>query len=69
MTFKDLRLKNKLSQAQLARAARLDSKTIFWIETGKVTDPRYGTVSAIAAVLGVTPAYLAAILGCDRAAA
>lgn len=68
MTFKELRAKAQLSQAQLADAAGVDQKTISGIEVGKVKDPRYGTISAIAHVLGVTPAFLAAIVTRGKAA-
>lgn len=68
MTFKELRRKARLSQAQLADAAGVDQKTISFIEVGKVRDPRYGTISAIAQVLGVTPAFLAAIVSRGKAA-
>lgn len=69
MTFKELRQRAKLSQRQLADAAGVDQKTISLIEVGKVRDPRYGTVSAIAEVLGTTPAILANVIARGKAAA
>jgi transcriptional regulator with XRE-family HTH domain len=62
MTFKQLRERAKLSQGQLADAAGVDQTTISQIELGKVRDPRYGTVSALAEVLGTTPAILANVI-------
>jgi transcriptional regulator with XRE-family HTH domain len=68
MTFRELRDKARLSQAQLAAAAGVDQTTISQIETGKVRDPRYGTVSALAEVLGTTTSVLAAVIARGEAA-
>ena len=68
MTFRELRDKAQLSQAQLAAAAGVDQTTISQIETGKVTDPRYGTVSALAEILGTTTSVLANVIARGRAA-
>lgn len=62
MTFKELREKAQLSQGQLAAAAGVDQTTVSQIELGKVRDPRYGTISALAEVLGTTPAILANVI-------
>jgi transcriptional regulator with XRE-family HTH domain len=62
MTFKELRLRAGLSQRQLAEPAGLDHKTVHWIEVGKSRNPRYGTVKALAKVLGKRPEYVARVI-------
>lgn len=62
MTFRELRERAELSQAQLAEAAGVDQTTISQIELGKVRDPRYGTVKALAKALGTTPDNLAKLI-------
>lgn len=69
MTFKQLRDKAKLSQAELAAAAAVDQTTISQIELGKVRDPRYSTVESLAVPLGVTPAVLAKVISRGEVAA
>jgi len=55
MTFRELREKYGFaSGARLAKLADIDQTTISQLDVGKVVDPRYSTVEAIADVLGVT---------------
>jgi len=55
MTFRALREKAGFANgARLAQLANIDQTTISQLDAGKVTDPRYSTVEAIAEVLGVT---------------
>jgi predicted transcriptional regulator len=56
MTFRELREKHGFaSGSRLAKLANIDQTTISQLDVGKVADPRYSTVEAIAEVLGVTP--------------
>jgi predicted transcriptional regulator len=56
MTFRELREKHGFaSGARLAKLADIDQTTISQLDVGKVADPRYSTVEAIAEILGVTP--------------
>jgi len=56
MTFRELREKHGFQNgAQLAKLADVDQTTISQLDVGKVADPRYSTVEAIAEVLGTTP--------------
>lgn len=54
MTFKALRERAKLTQAQLAEAAALDQTAVSRIELGKVKSPQYATVAALAGALNVS---------------
>jgi transcriptional regulator with XRE-family HTH domain len=55
MTFRELREKHGFrSGAQLAELTGLDQTTISQLDVGKVADPRYSTVEALAGVLGTT---------------
>jgi transcriptional regulator with XRE-family HTH domain len=54
MTFRDLRTRSGLTQAQLAEQADLEQTTISQIERGKVRNPGILTVQAIARVLKVS---------------
>jgi transcriptional regulator with XRE-family HTH domain len=69
MTFKELRTKAGLNQAQLAAASGVDPKTVWWIEHGKVRNPRYGTISALAEVLGCSPVVLGKLVANQDVAA
>jgi len=62
MTFKELRERTGLSQRQLAKSVGMDAGTVRRIENGQTRDPRYGTISALAEVLGTTPAILANVM-------
>lgn len=54
MNFRRLRESRNLTQAQLARMSGVEPATVSQLENGKVRNPTYGTVSKLAAVLGVT---------------
>lgn len=68
MTVKELRERTGLSQRQLAKAAGMDAGTVRRIESGQTRDSRYGTISALADVLGVTTALLANVMQQQKAA-
>jgi transcriptional regulator with XRE-family HTH domain len=55
MRFKELRERQGFaSGARLAKLANVEQTTISQLDAGKVADPRYSTVEALADVLGVT---------------
>lgn len=55
MTFRKLREQHGFENgARLAKLANLDQTTISQLDAGKISDPRYSTVEAIAEVLGIT---------------
>lgn len=59
MDFRQLRERAGLSQAQLARLSEVEQTTISQLELGKVRDPRWSTISALAIALDATPALVA----------
>lgn len=55
MTFRELRERHGYpSGAKLAKHAGLDQTTISQLDQGKIADPRYSTLEAIAAVLDLS---------------
>jgi transcriptional regulator with XRE-family HTH domain len=59
MTFRELReRKGFKTGSELARTARVQQTTVSQLDYGKVTDPRYSTVEALAEALGTTPAVV-----------
>jgi predicted transcriptional regulator len=59
MTFRELREKHGFPNgAHLAKLAGIDQSTISQLDVGKITNPRYGTVEAIADVLGLSTAVV-----------
>lgn len=54
MNFRALRKSKGLSGYRLAQLSGVRPETISQIENGRVRNPTYGTVSKLAAVLGVT---------------
>ena len=59
MTFRELREKHGFSNgAHLAKLAGIDQSTISQLDVGKITNPRYGTVEAIADVLQLSTAVV-----------
>ena len=48
-----------MSQYRLAQLTGVEQTTISQIELGKVRDPRYSTISALATVLNATPGTVA----------
>ena len=60
MNFRELRERRGFpTQYSLARAAQVRQETISQIETRKVRDLRWSTLSKLAFVLGVTPEAVA----------
>ena len=62
MTVRELRERTGLSQAELAAAAGCEQTTISQLELGKVRDPRYSTIAAVARALRVSVDELAAAI-------
>jgi transcriptional regulator with XRE-family HTH domain len=59
MTFKELRERQGFaSAARLARFAAIEANTISQLDAGKIQNPRYATVEAIADVLDVPTAVV-----------
>jgi transcriptional regulator with XRE-family HTH domain len=59
MNFRQLRERARLSQYRLALLSDVEQTTISQLELGKVRDPRWSTISALAAALNATPAAVA----------
>lgn len=59
MTFRQLRVRARLSQYRLAQLSGVEQTTISQLELGKVRDPRWSTIAALAAALDATPATVA----------
>lgn len=59
MNFRTLRRASKLTQYRLAKLSGVEQTTISQIELGKVRDPRWSTVNALATALGTTPGVVA----------
>lgn len=59
MNFRQLRQQARITQYRLAQLSGVEQTTISQIELGKVRDPRWSTISALAAALNATPAVVA----------
>jgi transcriptional regulator with XRE-family HTH domain len=59
MNFRQLREKAGLTQYRLAQLSDVEQTTISQIELGKVRDPRWSTISALATVLNAAPGVVA----------
>jgi transcriptional regulator with XRE-family HTH domain len=59
MDFRQLRLRARVSQYRLAQLTGLQQTTISQLELGKVRDPRWSTIEALATVLDATPGTVA----------
>jgi transcriptional regulator with XRE-family HTH domain len=59
MTFRQLRERAEVTQYRLAQLSGVEQTTISQIELGKVRDPRWSTISALATALGVAPGTVA----------
>lgn len=63
MMFRELReSKGFLTGSDLAEAAGVKQTTVSQLDLGKIRDPRYSTVKAIADALGTTPIILAKVI-------
>lgn len=59
MNFRELRISAKLSQYRLAKLSGVEQTTISQIELGKVRDPRWSTIAALAEALHAAPGVVA----------
>jgi transcriptional regulator with XRE-family HTH domain len=59
MNFRQLRESAGLTQLRLSQLSDVEQTTISQIELGKVRDPRWSTISALAVALNATPAIVA----------
>jgi transcriptional regulator with XRE-family HTH domain len=59
MNFRQLRERAGITQYRLAKVTGVEQTTISQLELGKVRDPRWSTISALAEALGTTPAIVA----------
>ena len=59
MTFRELRKRRFDRAVDLAAAAGIEPSTLHKIEAGRVPDPRFSTIKALADALGVTPEVVA----------
>jgi transcriptional regulator with XRE-family HTH domain len=59
MNFRQLREHAGLSQYRLAQLTGVEQTTISQIELGKVRDPRWSTISALADALNASPGTVA----------
>lgn len=63
MNLREMRERAGLTQDQVSAKSDLDQTTISQLESGKVRDPRYSTLQALAVVYGVTPDDIVQALG------
>jgi transcriptional regulator with XRE-family HTH domain len=68
MTLRQLREDKGLTQEELAAAAGCEQTTISQLECGKVRDPRYSTVAALAKVLKTSTSIVMASIAESEAA-
>lgn len=59
MTFRELIRQAGLTGNRLAHLSGVEQTTISQLELGKVRDPRWSTLSALAAALNTTPGIVA----------
>ena len=59
MNFRKLREAAGISQYRLAKVSGVEQTTISQIELGKVRDPRWSTISALAEALHAAPGTVA----------
>jgi len=59
MNFRQLREHARVTQYRLAQVSGVEQTTISQIELGKVRDPRWSTIAALAAALNTTPGVVA----------
>ena len=68
MNFRALREDAQLTQQQLAERSGVQQTTISQLELGKVRDPQYSTVAALAEALNVPVEKVAKAIAATRAA-
>lgn len=59
MTFRQLREQAGINQAQLAKLSGVEQTTVSQLELGKVRDPRWSTIAALAVALNASPTIVA----------
>jgi len=59
MTFRELLKESGLTGYRLAKLSGVEQTTISQLELGKVRDPRWSTVSALAVALNTAPGLVA----------
>jgi len=59
MTFRELLKESGLTGYRLAKLSGVEQTTISQLELGKVRDPRWSTVAALAAALDTAPGLVA----------
>ena len=59
MDFRGLRQRAGFTQYRLAKVSGVNQTTLSQLELGKVRDPRWSTISALALVLNTTPGTVA----------
>jgi transcriptional regulator with XRE-family HTH domain len=59
MTFRELRERAGFNQVELAARSGVQQTTISQLDLGKVTDPRWSTIQALAVALETTPDVVA----------
>ena len=59
MNFRQLRQRSRITQYRLAQLSGVEQTTISQIELGKVRDPRWLTIAALATALNATPGAVA----------
>lgn len=59
MNFRQLREQAQITQYRLAKLSGVEQTTISQIELGKVRDPRWSTIAALATALNATPGTVA----------
>ena len=68
MTLRQMRESRTLTQEQVAAETGLDQTTISQIENGRVRDPRYSTLVALASVYRVSVEEIASAIAAEAAA-
>lgn len=59
MNFRQLRERAGFTQYRLAQVSGVEQTTLSQLELGKVRDPRWSTIAAIAAALDASPGTVA----------
>jgi transcriptional regulator with XRE-family HTH domain len=67
MNFRQLREQAGLTQYRLAQVSGVEQTTISQLELGKVRDPRWSTIHALAVALGASPGTVAKAIGARAA--